>query len=81
MLDEELLDDLCVVIARRTPFPKDEIKTAYKICKSLDMVLFAVEYSSRMGMALPLDNLVKMTSTREAYQEYMEHRFRLQNDS
>jgi len=69
--------ELIETIVKNTPFSLDEVRRAYILTKSFDLVLFAIQKASTTGVGIPIDSLVEMTDTREGFQNYMTHRWEL----
>lgn len=51
-VDSRLIDSICEEIAHFYPFTSQNILSAYRICKSFDIVLLACELAGEMGTSL-----------------------------
>lgn len=51
-VDNRLIDSMCENIAHFYPFTSQNIRSAYRVCKSFDIVLFACELAGAMGTNL-----------------------------
>jgi hypothetical protein len=47
-----MIDDICKVIAKRTPFYAKEIKIAFSHCQSWDLIFAAISVAEKFGLSL-----------------------------